>query len=79
MHRRNRTHNTRDCFELKQCAKHTKANTSCNEADKVTYKDLSAFVNAKVTTALNKTKKNQRKKEAKKATINAFDKFCSLK
>eukprot|EP00957_Ditylum_brightwellii_P136597 10416703-Ditylum_brightwellii.AAC.1 len=59
MHRHNRTHNTEDCFELKQCAKCVKANTSHNKADKVAYKDLNAFVNAKVTTALNKAKKNQ--------------------
>eukprot|EP00957_Ditylum_brightwellii_P167965 12785761-Ditylum_brightwellii.AAC.1 len=47
-------------------------------ADKVTYKDLNAFVNAKVTAALNKAKKNQKKKE-KKLTINAFDNFRNLK
>ena len=79
MHRHNRTHNTGDCFELKQHAKHAKASTSCNEADKVTYKDLNAFINTKVTVALNKAKKNQKKKEAKKVTINAFNKFCNLK
>eukprot|EP00957_Ditylum_brightwellii_P130453 9951446-Ditylum_brightwellii.AAC.1 len=76
MHGPNRTHNTGDCFELKQCAKRAKANTSRDEADKVTYNDLNAFVNAKVTAALNKAKKNQKKKEAKKVTTNAFDKFC---
>eukprot|EP00957_Ditylum_brightwellii_P117643 8973461-Ditylum_brightwellii.AAC.1 len=79
MHGRNRTHNTGDCFELKWRTKRAKANTSCDKADKVTYKDLNAFVNAKVTTSLNKAKKNQKKKEAKKVTINTFDKFCSLK
>eukprot|EP00957_Ditylum_brightwellii_P017704 1334059-Ditylum_brightwellii.AAC.2 len=79
MHRRNRTHNTRDCFELKQCAKCVKENTSRNKADKVIYKYLHAFINAKVTAALNKAKKNQKKKVAEKITINAFNKFCSLK
>eukprot|EP00957_Ditylum_brightwellii_P104645 7974567-Ditylum_brightwellii.AAC.1 len=79
MHGPNRTHSTKGCFELKQRAKHTNANTSCNKADKVTYKDLNAFVNAKLTTALNKANKNQKKKEAKKVTINAFDKCCNLK
>eukprot|EP00957_Ditylum_brightwellii_P138940 10590492-Ditylum_brightwellii.AAC.1 len=79
MHGRNRTHNTRDCFELKRCAKRAKANRNCNKADKVSYKDLNVFVNAKVITALNKAKKNQKKKEARKVTINAFDKFCNLK
>eukprot|EP00957_Ditylum_brightwellii_P149474 11383163-Ditylum_brightwellii.AAC.1 len=43
---------------------------------KVTYKDLNAFVNSKVTAALNKTKKN--KKQKKEVKINAFNKFCSL-
>eukprot|EP00957_Ditylum_brightwellii_P208309 15356769-Ditylum_brightwellii.AAC.1 len=52
---------------------------SRDKADKVTYKDLNVFVNAKVTAALNKAKKNQKKKEAKKVTINTFDKFCNLK
>eukprot|EP00957_Ditylum_brightwellii_P043338 3285091-Ditylum_brightwellii.AAC.1 len=56
MHGRNRTHNTRHCFELKQHAESAEANTSFNVADKMTYKDLNAFVNAKVTTALNKAK-----------------------
>eukprot|EP00957_Ditylum_brightwellii_P073634 5595207-Ditylum_brightwellii.AAC.2 len=68
MHRPNRTHNTRDCFELKQCTKHVKADVSCGRADKVTCKDLNAFINTKVTAALNKTKKNQKKKEAKRLT-----------
>eukprot|EP00957_Ditylum_brightwellii_P008064 611734-Ditylum_brightwellii.AAC.1 len=66
MHMPNRTHSTKDCFELKQRAKHTKASTSRNEVDKVTYKDLNAFINTKVTAALNKARKNQKKKEAKK-------------
>eukprot|EP00957_Ditylum_brightwellii_P164367 12513280-Ditylum_brightwellii.AAC.1 len=61
-----RAHNTKDCFELKHRAKHTNADTNCEGADKVSYKDLNAFVNAKVTAALNKAKKNQKKKEAKK-------------
>eukprot|EP00957_Ditylum_brightwellii_P144442 11003111-Ditylum_brightwellii.AAC.1 len=66
MHGPNRTHNTKDCFKLKQHAKRVKAHTSCDEVGKVTYKDLNAFVNAKVTNALNKAKKNQKKKEAKR-------------
>eukprot|EP00957_Ditylum_brightwellii_P191106 14551190-Ditylum_brightwellii.AAC.1 len=78
MHRPNRTHSTKDCFELKRCAKHAKADTTCGGVDKVTYKDLNTFFNAKVTTALNKAKKNQKKKE-KKVTIDTFDNFCNLK
>eukprot|EP00957_Ditylum_brightwellii_P137641 10492803-Ditylum_brightwellii.AAC.1 len=66
MHGPNRTHTTKDCFELKRSAKRAKADASHDGADKVTYKDLNAFVNAKVTAALNKAKKNQKKKEAKK-------------
>eukprot|EP00957_Ditylum_brightwellii_P062015 4706683-Ditylum_brightwellii.AAC.1 len=77
MHGPNRTHNTKDCFELKQQAKRANADANCGGADKVSYKDLNAFVNTKVTAALNKAKK--KKQEAKKVTINAFDNFCSLK
>eukprot|EP00957_Ditylum_brightwellii_P126994 9681998-Ditylum_brightwellii.AAC.1 len=65
MHGPNRTHNTKDCFELKRRTKRAKADTTCGGADKVTYKDLNTFVNAKVSTALNKAKKNQKKKEKK--------------
>eukprot|EP00957_Ditylum_brightwellii_P008985 679409-Ditylum_brightwellii.AAC.1 len=77
MHGRNRPHNTGDCFELKQYTKRVKANMSHDKADEATYKDLNAFVNAKVTPALNKAKKSQKKRK-KKVTINAFNKFCSL-
>eukprot|EP00957_Ditylum_brightwellii_P078372 5959550-Ditylum_brightwellii.AAC.1 len=66
MHRPNRTNNTKDCFELKQRDKRVKADANCGRANKVSYKDLNAFVNTKVTAALSKTKKNQKKKEAKK-------------
>eukprot|EP00957_Ditylum_brightwellii_P159511 12142183-Ditylum_brightwellii.AAC.1 len=64
MHRPNRTHSTKDCFELKQRAKRAKADTNRGGVDKVTYKDLNIFVNAKVTAALNKAKKNQKKKSS---------------
>eukprot|EP00957_Ditylum_brightwellii_P007348 557721-Ditylum_brightwellii.AAC.1 len=47
MHMPNRTHNTKDCYELKQRTKCMKADTNYGGADKVTYKDLNAFVNAK--------------------------------
>eukprot|EP00957_Ditylum_brightwellii_P160031 12181617-Ditylum_brightwellii.AAC.1 len=56
-----------------------KANPSHFKKGKVAYKDLSAFVNAKVTETLKKAKKEQKKNEAKKVTINAFDQFCFLK
>eukprot|EP00957_Ditylum_brightwellii_P069786 5299382-Ditylum_brightwellii.AAC.1 len=78
MHRPNRTHSIKDCFELKHRAKRAKADTTRGGADKVTYKDLNAFVNSKVTAALNKANKNQKKKE-KKVTINTFDNFRNLK
>eukprot|EP00957_Ditylum_brightwellii_P207593 15353650-Ditylum_brightwellii.AAC.1 len=61
MHGRNKTHDTKDCFELKQQAKRAKTNTTQNEADKVTYKDLNTFIIAKVTAAFNKDKKNLKK------------------
>eukprot|EP00957_Ditylum_brightwellii_P189034 14390572-Ditylum_brightwellii.AAC.1 len=64
MHRPNRTHNTKDCFELKRRAKRVKTDTTRGGADKVSYKDPNAFVNAKVTAVLNKVK-NQKKKEKK--------------
>eukprot|EP00957_Ditylum_brightwellii_P206557 15348993-Ditylum_brightwellii.AAC.1 len=57
MHGRNRTHNTKDCLELKWRAKQAKPGTNRDKVDKVSYKDLNALVNAKVTTALNKAKK----------------------
>eukprot|EP00957_Ditylum_brightwellii_P179597 13681131-Ditylum_brightwellii.AAC.1 len=66
MHRPNRTHNTKDCFKLKQCTKRAKADTHGGRADKVSYKDLNAFVNVKAIAALNKAKKKQKKQEAKK-------------
>eukprot|EP00957_Ditylum_brightwellii_P084931 6458307-Ditylum_brightwellii.AAC.1 len=59
MHGRNRTHSSKECFELKQ-------SMSCDKANKVSYKDLNVFANAKVTAALNKAKKSQKKKEQKK-------------
>eukprot|EP00957_Ditylum_brightwellii_P110617 8436688-Ditylum_brightwellii.AAC.1 len=74
MHRCNRTHNTKDCFELKQCAKRAKTSTNCNEADKVSYKDLNASVNAKVTVALNKEKKSKRG-EKKKSSLTLLINF----
>eukprot|EP00957_Ditylum_brightwellii_P204688 15340407-Ditylum_brightwellii.AAC.1 len=66
IHMPNSTHNTKDCFELKRRAKRVKADANRCGADKVSYKDLSAFVNAKVTAALSKAKKNQKEKEAKR-------------
>eukprot|EP00957_Ditylum_brightwellii_P028871 2181244-Ditylum_brightwellii.AAC.1 len=49
------------------------------DADKVTYKDLNAFVKAKVTAALNKAKTNLKKqKKEKEVELNAFDKCCTL-
>eukprot|EP00957_Ditylum_brightwellii_P207034 15351174-Ditylum_brightwellii.AAC.1 len=79
MHGHNKTHDMEDCFELKQRAKHAKPNTNHAEADKVSYKDLNAFVNTKVTAALNKAKKNLRnQKKQKEVKLNAFNKFCSL-
>eukprot|EP00957_Ditylum_brightwellii_P042218 3197075-Ditylum_brightwellii.AAC.1 len=66
MHGPNRTHNTKDCFELNQRAKCVKANPSHSEKGKVAYKDLNTFVNNKVTEALKKAKKEQKEKKAKK-------------
>eukprot|EP00957_Ditylum_brightwellii_P013307 1003984-Ditylum_brightwellii.AAC.1 len=54
MHGRNKTHDIEDCFELTQRAKHTKQGKTRTEANKVTYKDLNAFVTTKVTAALKK-------------------------
>ena len=78
MHGCNRTHNTENCFELKQHAKPAKLSTNHDEADKVSYKDLNAFVNTKVTAALNKAKNIQKKRREKEVELNAFNNFCSL-
>eukprot|EP00957_Ditylum_brightwellii_P094055 7161000-Ditylum_brightwellii.AAC.1 len=66
MHGPNRTHNTKDCFELNQHAKRAKANLSRIKAGKAAHKDLNAFINAKVTKALKKAKKKQNEKKAKR-------------
>eukprot|EP00957_Ditylum_brightwellii_P132482 10102939-Ditylum_brightwellii.AAC.1 len=63
---------------MKQRAKRAKANPNQAEKGKIAYKDLNAFVNAKVTAALKKAQKECLEKSTKKVTINAFDKFCSL-
>eukprot|EP00957_Ditylum_brightwellii_P197656 15058227-Ditylum_brightwellii.AAC.1 len=76
MHRWNNTHNMDNCFELNRHKKRSKLETSRSGKDKVSYMDLNAFVNAKVTAALNKAKKKQKKE--KEVEINAFTKFCSL-
>eukprot|EP00957_Ditylum_brightwellii_P011128 843280-Ditylum_brightwellii.AAC.2 len=60
LHGRNKTHNTKDCFEMKRRAKRAKANL---EKGKIAYKD---FVNAKVTAALKKAQKERNEKKAKK-------------
>eukprot|EP00957_Ditylum_brightwellii_P126102 9612998-Ditylum_brightwellii.AAC.1 len=80
MHGHNRTHDTEDCFEQKwRAAKRAKPNMNCAKTDKVSYKDLNAFDNAKVTAALNKAKKDLKKQmKEKEVNLNAFDKFCSL-
>ena len=62
MHGQNKTHDT----------------TMQNEADKVIYKDLNAFVNTKVTVTFNKVEKNLKKRKDKEVKLNVFDKFCSL-
>eukprot|EP00957_Ditylum_brightwellii_P157966 12023755-Ditylum_brightwellii.AAC.1 len=79
MHGCNKTHDTEDCFELKQHAKLTKQGETHTKVDKVTYKDLNMFINTKVTTALKRAKKHlkQQKKE-KQVKLNVFDKFCTL-
>eukprot|EP00957_Ditylum_brightwellii_P195539 14899403-Ditylum_brightwellii.AAC.1 len=67
------------CMDATRLAKRAKQGKTHTEADKVTYKDLNTFINAKVTAALKKAKKNlkQQKKE-KQVELNAFDKFCTL-
>eukprot|EP00957_Ditylum_brightwellii_P143986 10971417-Ditylum_brightwellii.AAC.1 len=68
----------RTVFELNQHAKCAKPNTNCAEANKVSYKDLNAFVNAKVTATLNKAKIIQKKRKEKEVKLNAFNKFHSM-
>ena len=67
MHGRNNNHNTDDCFELNQRKKHAKSDTSWSRKDKLSYKDLNAFVNAKVTAALNKAKTKRKERKEKVA------------
>eukprot|EP00957_Ditylum_brightwellii_P080447 6118919-Ditylum_brightwellii.AAC.1 len=43
MHGHNRTHSTKDCFELSQCTKCTKSNPNQFKKGKIAYKDLNAF------------------------------------
>eukprot|EP00957_Ditylum_brightwellii_P100686 7673300-Ditylum_brightwellii.AAC.1 len=47
MHGRNNTHDTDDYFELNQRKKRAKSSTSHHDKDKVSYRDLNAFINAK--------------------------------
>eukprot|EP00957_Ditylum_brightwellii_P107467 8200067-Ditylum_brightwellii.AAC.1 len=77
IHRQNNTHETDNCFELNRRKKLAKLETSQSGKDKVSYRDLNAFVNAKAMAALNKAKKKQKKE--KKVKINAFNQFCSFK
>eukprot|EP00957_Ditylum_brightwellii_P133788 10201273-Ditylum_brightwellii.AAC.1 len=63
---RNKTHNTKDCYKLKLHTKHTKQGKACKDMDKVTYKDLNTFINAKVTAAFKKAKKNFKKEKKDK-------------
>eukprot|EP00957_Ditylum_brightwellii_P189167 14399317-Ditylum_brightwellii.AAC.1 len=66
LHGRNMTHHTKDCFKMKQRAKCAKANPNQAEKEKIVYKDLNAFVNAKVTAALKKAQKECIEKKTKK-------------
>eukprot|EP00957_Ditylum_brightwellii_P171114 13026018-Ditylum_brightwellii.AAC.1 len=76
MHGQNNTHDTDNCFEINRHKKCTKSETSRSGKDKVSYKDLNAFVSAKVLATLNKAKKKQKKE--KEVEINAFNKFRFL-
>ena len=78
LHGRNHTHDTADCYELKRRAKKAKRD---NEDKKVSYKDLNAFVNAKVADAFKKAKSKANNRNAakdKKKELNAFAKFRNL-
>eukprot|EP00957_Ditylum_brightwellii_P081664 6212275-Ditylum_brightwellii.AAC.1 len=78
MHGRYPTHDMDDCYKLNQRKKRMKSGTSQSGKDKMSYKDLNAFVNAKVTAALNKAKKKQKERKEREVKINAFNKFRSL-
>eukprot|EP00957_Ditylum_brightwellii_P172097 13101805-Ditylum_brightwellii.AAC.1 len=79
LHGHNKTHDTEDCYKLKQHTKCTKQGEACKDIDKLTYKDLNAFVNAKVTAALKKANTNFKKeKKDKQVKLNAFNKFRTL-
>eukprot|EP00957_Ditylum_brightwellii_P042609 3226271-Ditylum_brightwellii.AAC.1 len=79
LHGHNKTHNTKDFYELKRHTKHAKQGKERKDMDKVTYKELNTFVNAKVTAALKKAKKFFKKeKKDKQIKLNAFDKIRML-
>eukprot|EP00957_Ditylum_brightwellii_P202430 15330145-Ditylum_brightwellii.AAC.1 len=79
LHGCNKTHDTEDCYKLKQHAKCAKQGKECKNKDNVTYKDINVFVNAKVTAALKKAKKSLKKeRKDKQVKLNAFDKFRTL-
>eukprot|EP00957_Ditylum_brightwellii_P087079 6627903-Ditylum_brightwellii.AAC.1 len=78
MHGWNHTHGTDDCFKLNRRKKRRKLNMSQNGKDKVSYKDLNAFINAKATAALNKAKKKRKERKDKEVKINTFNQFRSL-
>eukprot|EP00957_Ditylum_brightwellii_P077083 5858053-Ditylum_brightwellii.AAC.1 len=63
MHGRNNTHDTDNCFELNRRKKCANSESSLSGKEKVSYKDLNTFVNAKVTAALNKARKKQKKEK----------------
>eukprot|EP00957_Ditylum_brightwellii_P122818 9366170-Ditylum_brightwellii.AAC.1 len=63
LHGQNKTHHTKDFYEMNQRAKRAKANP---EEGNIAYKDLNAFVNTKVMAALKKAQKERSKKKAKK-------------
>eukprot|EP00957_Ditylum_brightwellii_P032890 2493624-Ditylum_brightwellii.AAC.1 len=79
LHECNKTHDTKECYELKRHTKRAKQGKAHKDMDKVTYKDLNAFINSKVTFALKKAKKNLKKeKKDKQVELNVFNKFCML-
>eukprot|EP00957_Ditylum_brightwellii_P198553 15132525-Ditylum_brightwellii.AAC.1 len=66
LHGRNTTHHMKDYYKMKQRTKCARANPNQAKKGKNAYKDLNAFVNAKVMAALKKAQKECIEKKTKK-------------
>ena len=81
LHGENPSHSTSECFELNRRKKRAKELTNPQLSEKqrtVLYKDLNAFINAKVERAFKKKAKAKKEKKAKEIALKAFENFQNL-